>query len=265
MTQQARSLSQETIDFATDTHSGLSIPNKWLTITHQNSKAFPIKDCTSDQFAKSSSSSITLVLMPPSSAMSKRSASPYGTYSMPSSLETRRDFNETPFTLATPKPVSHVSNSNSAFPDNLESFPVVVAAASNNTSPPLGILKTCYATADACVKATHSCSGHGACQLLHKGDDKTGADKQVYDCYGCKCKATVTFHEGKGMEESKKTTYWGGPACQKKDVSVPFWLLAGTTVLLVFLITSGMGLMYSMGAEELPSVIGAGVSGPSRK
>lgn len=63
----------------------------------------------------------------------------------------------------------------------------------------------------------------------------------------------------------KKTTYWGGPACQKKDVSIPFWLFVGTTLTLMFLVGSGIGMLYSMGAEELPSVIGAGVSGPVKK
>ena len=71
--------------------------------------------------------------------------------------------------------------------------------------------------------------------------------------------------EEDGEEPKIKTTYWGGPACQKKDVSVPFWLFVGSGVLLAFLISSGIGMLYSMGSEELPSVIGAGVSGPSRK
>jgi hypothetical protein len=43
-------------------------------------------------------------------------------------------------------------------------------------------------------------------------------------------------------------------------MAVPFWLLASTTVGLVSIISMGIGLLYSMGAEELPSVIGAGVS-----
>lgn len=57
-----------------------------------------------------------------------------------------------------------------------------------------------------------------------------------------------------------KTTQWAGPACQKKDISTPFWLLGGTTVALVFAVGWGMSLLYAMGSEELPSVIGAGVS-----
>ena len=43
------------------------------------------------------------------------------------------------------------------------------------------------------------------------------------------------------------TTYWGGPACQKKDVSVQFWLLALFTVALVGLISFAVGQVWSMG------------------
>ena len=59
-----------------------------------------------------------------------------------------------------------------------------------------------------------------------------------------------------------QTTRWGGPACQKKDISSNFFLLAGISIALVGMATWGVGLMYSIGEEELPSVIGAGVAGP---
>lgn len=41
-----------------------------------------------------------------------------------------------------------------------------------------------------------------------------------------------------------------------------FWLIAGFTVALVAAVSWGVGLLYSIGQEELPSVIGAGVAGP---
>ena len=59
-----------------------------------------------------------------------------------------------------------------------------------------------------------------------------------------------------------KTTQWGGPACQKKDVSVPFFLLAGFTIAILATVTWAVGLLFSVGQEKLPSVIGAGVAGP---
>jgi hypothetical protein len=46
---------------------------------------------------------------------------------------------------------------------------------------------------------------------------------------------------------------------------VQFWLFVAVGVVLAFLVSSGIGMLYSMGSEELPSVIGAGVSGPVRK
>jgi hypothetical protein len=69
----------------------------------------------------------------------------------------------------------------------------------------------------------------------------------------------------KDKHGNKKTTTFGGAACHKKDIVMPFWLLGSTTVFLVLIVAWGIGLLYTMGSEELPSVIGAGVSGPTRK
>lgn len=46
---------------------------------------------------------------------------------------------------------------------------------------------------------------------------------------------------------------------------MPFWLLAGFSVVLVAAVSWGVGLLWSIGEEELPSVIGAGVAGPRAK
>lgn len=62
-----------------------------------------------------------------------------------------------------------------------------------------------------------------------------------------------------------KTTYWAGSACQKRDVSVEFWLLALFTVAMVGVVGFAVGSIWGMGEEQLPSVIGAGVSGPVRR
>lgn len=119
--------------------------------------------------------------------------------------------------------------------------------------PPKGILPACFATADACTDATHNCSGHGKC--IKKYSNPVGGEGNVENCFSCACQAT-TEDRGKGY----KTIQWAGPACQKKDVSMPFWLLGGTTVGLMAAVAWGVGLLYSMGSEDLPSVIGAGVS-----
>lgn len=56
-------------------------------------------------------------------------------------------------------------------------------------------------------------------------------------------------------------TQWGGPACQKQDISSPFFLIAGVSIFAVALIASAIGLLFSMGQQELPGIISAGVAG----
>ncbi|KAJ9669100.1 hypothetical protein H2201_000926 [Coniosporium apollinis] len=120
-----------------------------------------------------------------------------------------------------------------------------------------GILPACFPSQSACEATTRNCTGHGSCRLAHKDRDSNNKA-----CYACSCTPTIRKDkDGKNV----KTTRWGGPACQKKDVVMPFWLLAGFTVLFLFVVSWGIGLLYSMGEQELPSVIGAGVSGPRAK
>ena len=86
-------------------------------------------------------------------------------------------------------------------------------------------------------------------------DDEEGAE-----CWTCQCEPDRIKND-RGV----KTIYWGGPACQKKDISVPFLLFAGFTVAAVAAISYGIGLLYSIGQEDLPSVLGAGVPPTNRK
>ena len=60
---------------------------------------------------------------------------------------------------------------------------------------------------------------------------------------------------------SKKTVQWGGGACEKKDVSVPFILFASIGVGAATLVAGAIGMLYSMGSAELPKVLSAGVGG----
>ncbi|KAJ4372219.1 hypothetical protein N0V83_003993 [Neocucurbitaria cava] len=199
--------------------------------------------------------STTVVLMPASKSHSKRAASPWGTYDLPSK-DARR---ENPEAVLSSNPVP--SSSPISKVSDLEDFPVITFA--DDQGPVRGILPSCFDTLSACQRQTHNCSSHGECKLLHKGRG-SGSNQESVDCYGCACVPTVVRHDT-GMETKKKVTYWGGPACQKKDISVQFWLFVGSGVVLSFLVASGIGMLYSMGSEELPSVIGAGVSGPVRK
>ncbi|CBX95489.1 predicted protein [Plenodomus lingam JN3] len=197
--------------------------------------------------------SVTTVMMP-YSKQSKRAANSWGTYAVPSK-EARRQNPEAVLS-------SHSVPSSSPNPQAPEHEDFATVAQAKEQGPVLGILPSCFNSLSACQKSTHNCSSHGECKLLHKGRG-SGKDTETVDCYGCACAPTVKqTGEKKGEQQ---VTYWGGPACQKRDISVQFWLFALSGVVLAFLVAAGIGMLYSMGSEELPSVIGAGVSGPVRK
>ena len=179
--------------------------------------------------------SSTIILTPPKSKGHKRStSSPYGTYIKPRQNQQP----EEPLS----SPPTHLSS-----PSAPEILPL---EASTSTAPlPHGVLPICHSSLDSCISATNNCSGHGTAYKRASG---------AIDCFACKCSTTV-FKDDQGKV---KTVYWGGPACQKKDISVPFFLLAGLTIGLVAVATWGIGLLVSIGSEDLPSVIGAGVTGP---
>lgn len=130
------------------------------------------------------------------------------------------------------------------------------SAASTRPSAPSGILPARYSSQDRCENVTNYCSGHGSCKLRH--NYKVGNSMTQF--YQCVCEEEVRTVDG-----STRTTVWGGPACQKRDISVEFWLLGGFTIVFVALISWGLMMLYAMGQEELPSVIGSGVSAPKSK
>lgn len=173
--------------------------------------------------------------MPATTKHAKRSTtSSYGTYFKPLSA---RQEPEQP--LSSP---STSSTQHSSVPETLQA----------STSPlPHGVLPVCHPSLESANAATNNCSGHGT---VYKKSGKEGE----YECFACKCTKTVLTADNGGV----KTIYWGGPACQKKDISVPFFLLAGISIALLGAVTWGIGLMSSIGQEPLPSVIGAGVTGP---
>lgn len=183
---------------------------------------------------------LTVVLMPPPSTKSKQTD--YGFYEVLNKhLHARQLQSEEP--LSAPKPSS--TSTPSSHPTH--SHPLA-------TSPPVkGPLPVCHPTLKAAQLATNNCSSHGTIYKKYSPPN----EKDV-ECYACKCNKTVITN----LDGTKKTIYWGGPACQKKDVSVPFFLLAGLTIAMLATVSWGVGLLFSIGQEELPSVIGAGVAGP---
>lgn len=196
-----------------------------------------------EQLAEEGSWSITVLMMPSKSSESAE----WGTYSMPNTQSPLRN-------RQAEKPLSDTRKS---APEPTTAF--VRASDDDDESTPLrGILPACFSSKSECESTTRNCTGHGSCRKAYSDKDAGG---EGGDCYSCQCSATKVDN-GDGRI---KTTNWGGPACQKKDVSVGFWLITLFTVGLVFLISFAVGNLLDMGSEELPSVIGAGVSGPARK
>ncbi|KAI1425787.1 hypothetical protein F5Y12DRAFT_346457 [Xylaria sp. FL1777] len=112
------------------------------------------------------------------------------------------------------------------------------------------VVPNCFVSQNACETATSSCSGHGVCV------DRWGKDDTDNSCFFCHCGKTVE----QDIKGHNQVFYWGGATCQKRDVSTPFWLFAGVTIALVSTIAFCIGLLFSVGEEKLPGVIGAGVS-----
>lgn len=121
----------------------------------------------------------------------------------------------------------------------------------NKTLPPqepLFSTSTCFSTLDTCTTSTNSCSGHGSCTNATrtiKGEQKT--------CFVCACVPSIS--------ESGRKEVWVGTSCEKKDVSGPFVLLAGTTIAMLIITIGTIRLLTSMGNEQLPGVLTAGATG----
>lgn len=114
---------------------------------------------------------------------------------------------------------------------------------------PAGHIASCFASEDSCITATSNCSGHGSCTDRYaKADGTADAAK----CYACHCLST--------RSESDSLTHWAGPSCAKQDLSVAFWLFAGFTLALVGILWLAISMLFGVGQEKLPGVIGADVS-----
>ncbi|KAI0759839.1 hypothetical protein BD413DRAFT_595037 [Trametes elegans] len=108
---------------------------------------------------------------------------------------------------------------------------------------PIDSISTCYTSADVCSNATSACSGHGEC---------VQATKAGKTCFVCACGTTK---DTKGRKEQ-----WAGSACERKDVSGPFVLLAGTAITLLLLVGGSVGLLTAVGDQKLPSTLTGGVA-----
>ncbi|KAL0576336.1 hypothetical protein V5O48_005634 [Marasmius crinis-equi] len=106
---------------------------------------------------------------------------------------------------------------------------------------PIDSVSTCFTSAEICNNATSSCSGRGQCME---------ATKIGKTCFVCACKATKT-----GEGNQVKTDYWVGESCERKDVSGPFVLLAGTTIAMIVVAIGSVSLLYGVGQQSLPSTL----------
>ncbi|KAF7376598.1 hypothetical protein MSAN_00076400 [Mycena sanguinolenta] len=115
---------------------------------------------------------------------------------------------------------------------------------------PIGSISTCHTTLDVCNNATSSCSGRGEC---------VSATKAGRTCFVCSCETTST-----GTGNQVKTETWVGESCERKDVSGPFVLLAGTTIVLILIAFGSVSLLYTVGTIELPGVLMGGAVNPKK-
>ncbi|KAI9647992.1 hypothetical protein NHQ30_002620 [Ciborinia camelliae] len=161
-----------------------------------------------------------LVILMPES---HRGSGSYGSYAIPSQkkLSSRKKVEE-PMTGSVDNQVQKSPSSNSSY---------------NNNTIIRTTLPVCHASLDKCISSTHNCSSMGACYKKYTS--------QSGDCFACRC----------GADSGR-----GGSACQKRDISGPFWLIFISSLVLVGLVSWGIGMLYSIGDEKLPGVIGAGVS-----
>ncbi|KAJ5612409.1 hypothetical protein N7510_005603 [Penicillium lagena] len=144
-----------------------------------------------------------------------------------------------------------ISNMLSRAPNPIQ--PRAVRRSAQDLSVPSTLTPVCHASNSSCVEATNNCSGHGHC-YKKSGSGNSGAGDS---CYACRCTETVV----KKDDGTTETIQWGGSACQKRDISSPFFLIAGVSILVVAMVSSAIGMLFSVGQQELPSVIGAGVGG----
>lgn len=109
---------------------------------------------------------------------------------------------------------------------------------------PISSISTCHDSQETCGNVTSSCSGRGQCVEISKAGRT---------CFICACAAT--------KDEKGRTQNWAGEACERKDVSGPFVLLAGTTIGLLIVIIGSIGLLYKVGEIALPSTLTGNVGG----
>jgi len=107
-------------------------------------------------------------------------------------------------------------------------------------TPIVPINQLCFKNQGSCMNETGNCSSHGMCY--------DGSQAGEMGCWVCGCNATVS---------NGKTTFWSGSSCQKEDLSTQFFLIVGSTLLLLVIVLASVGLLFGSGSSELPQVLSA--------
>jgi len=206
------------------------------------------------RFAKKQELNVIVVLMPEASRSSKTKTNPYGSYDKISQAQIARRgrVSEEPMTESSSVQTTPLHYSKQ----------IQTSKASSNASmkPITGIPRLCHASLDSCISATNNCSGHGECYKKYggSGEGKGG-------CYTCFCRATTKIVPFPGGEKNGTAwQYWGGSACHKEDISAAFWLIFIFTIVIIGVTGWAISMLYNIGEEKLPGVIGAGVSGKTK-
>ncbi|KAK3309357.1 uncharacterized protein B0T15DRAFT_405548 [Chaetomium strumarium] len=215
-----------------------------------------------NNFVNNGELEVLLVLLPESSRNSKlnhwsATAAGAGSWDSASDLRRRRHAEETVIT-------DHQLSIDAESDNGEANHPPAATAAATTTTTLDNARRTkkpipqCFASYDGCMAQTNSCSGHGECANKYGGNTTSSAS--AASCFACVCKASVVEPGDGARAQGRRTVHWGGNMCQKEDVSVEFWLIAGFTVTIVGAVTFAIGLLFNVGEEKLPGVIGAGVS-----
>ncbi|KAK3299747.1 uncharacterized protein B0H64DRAFT_379059 [Chaetomium fimeti] len=203
-----------------------------------------------DKFVADGDLDVMLVVLPESSRSSKLSHWSAAAAGTGSDLRRRRDaemvISDQDNTQA--KTTSAPTNAPAAAPGGDG------GSAARRTKP----VPQCFRSLDSCMTGTDSCSGHGECVDKYGRGNSSGSEAAA-SCFACVCKASVVEREG-APTKGRKTVQWGGSMCQKEDISVQFWMIAGFSIVIVGAVSFAISLLFGVGEETLPGVIGAGVS-----
>ncbi|KAF9579743.1 hypothetical protein BGW38_003877 [Lunasporangiospora selenospora] len=140
---------------------------------------------------------------------------------IPKFEEIHKTFTTTIFLLSpSAEPTLYASELNQDYNDQQQQ------ASRQKRALPVSSQTHCYETAVDCENATNKCSQHGACIL------STAAN-----CYHCKCSKV-------------NTTQYGGPQCDKIDISIQFHLFFWLGLGLVMAVVLAVGLILQMGSQS---------------